>query len=64
LDTRTGSPCFSMTTSETRITSIIANQSQKCAMNYFANFRPVGFQAQERDLGTTHIGIRVAYVIN
>ena len=43
---------------------LIKGGSYLCSMDYCANFRPAGFQAQERDLGTTHIGIRVAYVIN
>jgi len=40
---------------------LVKGGSYLCAMNYCANFRPAGFQAQERDLGTSHIGFRVAY---
>ena len=42
-------------------TGLIKGGSYLCAMNYCANFRPAGFQAQERDLGTSHIGFRVVY---
>ncbi|HWI87330.1 MAG TPA: SUMF1/EgtB/PvdO family nonheme iron enzyme [Sphingomonas sp.] len=44
-----------------RRTALIKGGSYLCAMNYCANFRPAAFQAQERDLGTSHIGFRVAY---
>lgn len=37
---------------------LIKGGSYLCAMNYCANFRPAAFQAQERDLGTSHIGFR------
>lgn len=37
---------------------IIKGGSYLCAMNYCANFRPAAFQAQELDLGTSHIGFR------
>ena len=40
---------------------LIKGGSYLCAMNYCANFRPAGFQAQERNLGTSHIGFRLAY---
>lgn len=40
---------------------LIKGGSYLCAMNYCANFRPAGFQVQERDLGTSHIGFRVTY---
>lgn len=40
---------------------LIKGGSYLCAMNYCANFRPAGFQAQERDLGTSHIGFRLVY---
>lgn len=40
---------------------LVKGGSYLCAMNYCANFRPAGFQAQEYDLGTSHIGFRVAY---
>jgi formylglycine-generating enzyme required for sulfatase activity len=40
---------------------LVKGGSYLCAMNYCANFRPAGFQAQERDLGTSHIGFRAAY---
>jgi formylglycine-generating enzyme required for sulfatase activity len=42
-------------------TGLVKGGSYLCAMNYCANFRPAGFQAQEHDLGTSHIGFRVAY---
>jgi formylglycine-generating enzyme required for sulfatase activity len=40
---------------------LVKGGSFLCAMNYCANFRPAAFQAQERDLGTSHIGFRVVY---
>ena len=40
---------------------LIKGGSYLCAANYCANFRPAAFQAQEQDLGTSHIGFRVAY---
>ena len=40
---------------------LVKGGSFLCAMNYCANFRPAAFQAQEKDLGTSHIGFRVAY---
>ncbi len=40
---------------------LIKGGSYLCAMNYCANFRPAGFQAQEHDLGTSHIGFRLVY---
>ncbi len=40
---------------------IIKGGSYLCAMTYCANFRPAAFQAQEQDLGASHIGFRVAY---
>lgn len=43
-------------------TGLVKGGSYLCAMNYCANFRPAAFQAQEQDLGTSHIGFRVAYV--
>lgn len=39
-------------------TGLIKGGSYLCAMNYCANFRPAAWQAQERDLGTSHIGFR------
>jgi formylglycine-generating enzyme required for sulfatase activity len=42
-------------------TGLVKGGSYLCAMNYCANFRPAAFQAQEQDLGTSHIGFRVAY---
>jgi sulfatase modifying factor 1 len=42
-------------------TGLIKGGSYLCAMNYCANFRPAAFQAQEQDLGTSHIGFRIAY---
>lgn len=44
-------------------TGLVKGGSYLCAMNYCANFRPAAFQAQERDLGTSHIGFRVAYAV-
>lgn len=44
-----------------RGTGLVKGGSYLCAMNYCANFRPAAFQAQERDLPTSHIGFRVAY---
>jgi formylglycine-generating enzyme required for sulfatase activity len=40
---------------------LVKGGSYLCAMNYCANFRPAGFQAQEQDLGTSHIGFRLVY---
>lgn len=40
---------------------LVKGGSYLCAINYCANFRPAAFQAQEQDLGTSHIGFRVAY---
>jgi formylglycine-generating enzyme len=40
---------------------LVKGGSFLCAFNYCANFRPAAFQAQEHDLGTSHIGFRVAY---
>ncbi|MDE8651492.1 SUMF1/EgtB/PvdO family nonheme iron enzyme [Novosphingobium album (ex Liu et al. 2023)] len=40
---------------------LVKGGSHLCAMNYCANFRPAAFQAQEENLGTSHIGFRVAY---
>lgn len=42
---------------------LVKGGSYLCAMNYCANFRPAAFQAQERNLGTSHIGFRVAYAV-
>jgi len=42
---------------------LVKGGSYLCAMNYCANFRPAAYQAQERDLPTSHIGFRVAYSI-
>lgn len=42
-------------------TGLVKGGSFLCAMNYCANFRSAAFQSQERDLGTSHIGFRVAY---
>jgi len=43
---------------------LVKGGSFLCAMNYCANFRPAAFQAQERDLGTSHIGFRVTYAVD
>ncbi|TCS15287.1 formylglycine-generating enzyme family protein [Caulobacter sp. BK020] len=40
---------------------LIKGGSFLCAFNYCANFRPAAWQAQEMDLGTSHVGFRVAY---
>lgn len=40
---------------------LVKGGSYLCATNYCANFRPAAFQAQERDLATSHIGFRLAY---
>lgn len=37
---------------------IIRGGSYLCATNFCMNFRPAGFQAQEKDLPTSHIGFR------
>lgn len=37
---------------------IVKGGSFLCSANYCANFRPAGWQAQERDLPTSHIGFR------
>lgn len=42
-------------------TAAIRGGSFLCAAEYCANFRPAGRQLQEMDLGTSHIGLRVAY---
>lgn len=41
-----------------RRTRIIKGGSFLCASNYCANFKPVGLQAQEADLPTSHVGFR------
>ncbi len=38
---------------------VLKGGSFLCAFNYCANFRPAGWQAQEEDLPTSHIGFRV-----
>jgi formylglycine-generating enzyme required for sulfatase activity len=38
---------------------LLKGGSYLCAMNYCANFRAAAFQAQEQDLGASHIGFRV-----
>ncbi len=38
---------------------ILKGGSFLCAFNYCANFRPAAWQAQEQDLGASHIGFRV-----
>lgn len=48
-------------TAGTNQVGLVKGGSFLCAMNYCANFRPAAFQAQERDLGTSHIGFRVTY---
>lgn len=40
---------------------LVKGGSFLCAMNYCANFRPAAYQAQERNLPTSHIGFRVVY---
>ncbi len=40
---------------------LIKGGSFLCAFNYCANFRPAAWQAQEADLGASHVGFRVAY---
>lgn len=40
---------------------IIKGGSFLCAENYCANYRPAAWQAQEHDLGASHIGFRVVY---
>ncbi|WP_420141212.1 SUMF1/EgtB/PvdO family nonheme iron enzyme [Sphingomonas sp.] len=40
---------------------LIKGGSFLCAANYCANYRPAGWQAQEHDLGASHIGFRVVY---
>lgn len=40
------------------VAGLIKGGSYLCALNYCANFRPAAFQAQELDLGTSHIGFR------
>lgn len=37
-------------------TGLVKGGSYLCAMSYCANFRAAAFQAQEQDLGTSHIG--------
>ncbi len=37
---------------------VVKGGSFLCAFNYCANFRPAGWQAQEADLPTSHIGFR------
>lgn len=39
---------------------LVKGGSFLCAFNYCANFRPAAWQAQEEDLGTSHIGFRTA----
>jgi sulfatase modifying factor 1 len=39
---------------------VVRGGSYLCAANYCANFRPAGWQAQEDDLPTSHIGFRTA----
>ncbi|WP_267389860.1 SUMF1/EgtB/PvdO family nonheme iron enzyme [Sphingomonas sp. GC_Shp_3] len=41
---------------------LIKGGSYLCAENYCANYRPAAWQAQEHDLGASHIGFRVAYL--
>jgi len=40
---------------------LIKGGSFLCAENYCANYRPAAWQAQEHDLGASHIGFRVVY---
>lgn len=40
---------------------IIKGGSHLCAQNYCANYRPAAWQAQEHDLGASHIGFRVIW---
>lgn len=40
---------------------LIKGGSYLCAMNYCTNFRPAAFQAQEKNLATSHVGFRVVY---
>lgn len=41
--------------------STIKGGSYLCADNYCRRYRPSALQVQERDLGTSHVGFRVAY---
>jgi formylglycine-generating enzyme len=43
---------------------LIKGGSFLCAANYCANYRPAAWQAQEHDLGASHIGFRVAYQVS
>jgi len=38
---------------------VLKGGSFLCAFNYCANFRPAAWQAQEQDLGASHVGFRV-----
>jgi formylglycine-generating enzyme required for sulfatase activity len=38
---------------------LIKGGSFLCAANYCANYRPAAWQAQEHDLGASHIGFRI-----
>ncbi|MEM6667160.1 MAG: SUMF1/EgtB/PvdO family nonheme iron enzyme, partial [Pseudomonadota bacterium] len=42
-------------------TGVIKGGSFLCAQNYCARYRPTARQSQEKDLGTNHIGFRLAY---
>jgi len=55
------SPTRSMRTQADAVT--IKGGSFLCASNYCARYRPAARQPQERDMGTNHIGFRVAYDI-
>ncbi len=43
-------------------TQIVRGGSFLCSINYCANFRPAGWQAQETDFPTSHIGFRTVDV--
>lgn len=40
---------------------VLKGGSFLCAENYCANYRPAAWQAQDHDLGASHIGFRVVY---
>lgn len=43
---------------------LLKGGSYLCARNYCANFRPAAWQAQEQDLGASHIGFRTAVSVS
>jgi formylglycine-generating enzyme len=48
----------SSTVANSGVHRLIKGGSYLCARDYCANFRPAAWQAQERDLATSHIGFR------